>query len=66
MECDILFDSDNHGANYVEKCSDKTAVEIRKSYECLDFSNASRDLLILNSFNFFGVHTDVFDRNDQS
>ena len=64
MECNDLFDSGDHGADYVGKCSDKTAVEIYKSYECLDVSNVRRCLPILNSFNFFRVHADVFGRND--
>ena len=66
MECGILFDSSDHGVDYVGKYSDETAVEICKSYECLDVFNARRGLPILNSFNFLGVHADAFSRNDQS
>ena len=66
MEYDILFNSGNHGADYVGKCSDETMVEICKSYECLNVSNIHRDLLILNNFNLYRVHSDAFGRNDQS
>ena len=54
MECDILFDSSDYGADYVGKCSDETAVEICKLYEYLDVSNICKGLPILNSFNFLG------------
>lgn len=61
-----FFDSGNHEADYIRKCFDKTKIKICKSYECLNVSDAYRDLPILNSFNFFEVHADTFDRNDQS
>ena len=41
-------------------------VEICKSYEYLNIFNAPKDLSILNSFKFLGVHVDAFGRNDQS
>ena len=66
MEYDIFFDSGDYGADYIGKWSDKMAIEICKFFECLDISNAYRGLQILNSFNFLGIHTDAFDRNDQS
>ena len=66
MECGVLFNSSDHGADYVGKCSDETALEICKFYECLDVFNTRRGLLILNSFNFLGVYADAFGRNDQS
>ena len=66
MECGVFFDSGNHWADYVGKCSDKMAVEICKFYEYLDISNTRKGLLIFNSFNLLGIHADAFDRNDQS
>ena len=66
MKCDILFDSSNYGAEYVRKYFDETAVEICKSYKCLDVSNTRKGLLIPNNFNFPGVYADTFGRNDQS
>ena len=66
MEYGIFFDSGNYRADYIRKYSNKTAVEICKSYECPNVFNAYKSFPILNSFNFLGVHTDAFDRNDQS
>ena len=66
MECNILFDSGDHKVDYVGKYSNKMAVEICKSYECLKVSNVHRGLSILNSFNFLGVYLDTFGRNNQS
>ena len=66
MECGVLFDSSDHGADYIRKCSDETTVEICKSYKYLDISNVYRGLPILNSFNFLGVYADIFGKNDQS
>ena len=54
VKCGILFDSGDHGVDYIGKCSDETVIKICKSYECLDISNACRGLPILNSFNFLG------------
>ena len=42
VECGILFDSDNHRADYVKKCSNEILVEICKSNKYLDVSNAHR------------------------
>ena len=66
MEYSIFFDSGNHGADYIGKCSEKMVVEICKSYKCLDISNAYRSFPILNSFNFLRVYADTFGKNDQS
>ena len=61
-----LFDSGDHGADNVGKCSYKMTVEICKSYECFDISNLYKSLPIPNSFNFLGVNANVFVNNDQS
>lgn len=66
MQCGIFFNNGNHEADYIEKCSDKMAVKICKSYKCLNVSNAYRGLPILNSFNFLEVYANDFSRNDQS
>lgn len=61
---DIFFDNGDYVTDHVRKCFDKIVVEICKSYKCLDVSDAYKDLLILNSFNFFKVYADAFSRND--
>lgn len=66
MECNVIFNGDDLGADYVGKCFDETVVEICKFYECLDDSNAYRGLLSLYGFNFLGGHVNVFGKNDQS
>ena len=66
VKCGIFFDNSNYVADYIGKCSDKTAVVIGKFYECLDVSNSYKGLSILNSFNYLGIYADIFGRNDQS
>ena len=66
MKCGIFFDSSDYGVDYIGKCSNEMAVEICKSYECLDISNIHKGFRILKSFNFLGVYADAFARNDQS
>lgn len=64
MERGIFFDSGNHEADYIEKCSDKIAIEICKSYEYLTISNAYKGFLILYSFNLLRIYANAFGRND--
>lgn len=66
VEHGILFDIGNHKAKYIIKYFNKTARKNNKSYECLDVSDACRNLPIFNNFNFFGIHANAFDRNNQS
>lgn len=64
LECNIFFDNSNHKADYIGKYSDKTVIEICKSYEYLNVSNIRKSLSILNNFNFLKVYTDAFGGNN--
>lgn len=61
----ILFDDINHEAYDIGECSNKTVIEVCKPYKHLDILNAGRGFLVFNNFNFFRIHADAFNRNDQ-